>query len=173
MSDEPKKTDDDQQTDADTVSNVEDHAGVLFPPPLMVVTVILTAWLVGKEWPLEGPQFEYTRTIGAALTAIGLVLIIVAATHFKRAKTNILPFKKTSKIIDTGVFARSRNPIYLSFIIIQIGVGLWLAEPWIILFLPITYLLLTHAVILKEEAYLKRTFGKDYEDYLKRVRRWF
>ncbi len=171
MSDENQNPNDDD--DDDTVSNVEDHAGVLFPPPLMIIVVMMTAWLIGKEWPLDGPQFEYTRTLGAALTGLGAVLIIVAASHFKVAKTNILPFKKSSHIIDFGIFSRSRNPIYLALLIMQIGIGLWVSEPWIILFLPISYLLLTHAVIVKEEAYLRRTFGDEYDDYTKRVGRWF
>ena len=109
---------------------------------------------------------------GYLLIVIAFSIILIAAWSFYRFTTNIEPWKPTSKVISSGIFRYSRNPIYTGFIIATAGIGLVLNSWWIILsVLPLAALLYL-LVIRLEESYLLRKFGDEYANYQKRVRRW-
>ena len=78
----------------------------------------------------------------------------------------------TVKIVDTGVFVRSRNPIYVGAHIGTVGVAIALNSLWVLATLVPFYLIIRYGVVAREEAYLERTFGQAYLDYQARVRRW-
>jgi protein-S-isoprenylcysteine O-methyltransferase Ste14 len=71
-----------------------------------------------------------------------------------------------------GPYRLSRNPIYLSMILLQVGVGIWTASLWFFILAAVCVALLTWGVILREERYLTRKFGDEYLSYKSRVRRW-
>lgn len=73
-------------------------------------------------------------------------------------------------LVTTGPFGFSRNPIYVSFVLIYTGVGLLINSLWIILSVPVVGL--TWGVIIRDERYLEGIFGDKYLNYRARVRRW-
>jgi len=80
--------------------------------------------------------------------------------------------EKTNDIlITTGTFARSRNPIFIAFIAFFLGVFLTYSNMITLIFL-ILLIVLVHRQILKEEFFLKKHYGKEYEDYSSKVRRY-
>ena len=97
---------------------------------------------------------------------------MVALVQFKRARTHVEPWHPTTTIIQHGLYARSRNPIYLAFCIATVGLALLFDSGWILVGLPLQVLLLHALVIRREEAYLERKFGDAYREYRRRVRRW-
>ena len=95
-----------------------------------------------------------------------------SSMRFSRAKTDIRPHKPTSTILTDGIFGRTRNPIYLSFLVLQLAVALILNNYWIIIAIPLTMAGLDLYVIRREERYLSQKFGLEYADYKSEVRRW-
>jgi hypothetical protein len=88
------------------------------------------------------------------------------------AGTTIRPDKPAAKLVTDGPFRFSRNPLYLALTLMYAGIALMADSIWALLLLfPVTFIM-TRFVIQREEDYLARTFGEDYERYKKSVRRW-
>ena len=155
--------------------NIEDDkkgAAVKFPPPLIFLILLLAAYGVQYFWPIGIGSSSGFKYFGLGIVMLGIGIVILVSRSFKRAKTNIEPWKPTSKIISAGIFAYSRNPIYAGFCFVPIGIGVFLNSLWILIsFIPSAVLVYTIA-IKKEEAYLEKKFGEEYEHYKSKVRRW-
>lgn len=150
-----------------------DTPAVHIPPPV-IVTVLLLAGL-GADYYLKtgfGAAAGGLKYLGIGLCIFGFVIALWCAVLYRKAKTSILPHTKDSNMIETGPFARSRNPIYLSMLIVFVGVCFIADAPAAMLFAIPTYLALRYYVIAREEAYLTRRFGDEYISYQSRVRRW-
>ena len=80
--------------------------------------------------------------------------------------------KPTTAIVRSGPYQWSRNPIYLAFSILQLGIACWLNNLWVLVTLGAAWGLMTWVVIPREEHYLERKFGADYLQYKAKVRRW-
>jgi protein-S-isoprenylcysteine O-methyltransferase Ste14 len=78
----------------------------------------------------------------------------------------------SSRIVTSGIYASSRNPIYLGWFVLIVGRGLIYASVLVLLSAVTMLLLLYWAVILEEEKYLERKFGEEYMSYKRSVRRW-
>lgn len=152
----------------------KDHPGVIAPPPLIYGGVLLAGF--GLDRLLAGPGFglpsEWRMIAGLGLAIAGMLVIIVAAVQFRRARTNIEPWKPTNAIVTTGVYAISRNPIYLGMALGYIGLCLLGDSVIALILLPLALAIIQYGVIVREEHYLEIKFSQSYRDYKKRVRRW-
>ncbi len=144
-------------------------------PPVMAALFALAGYGLNRIAPLVPVPYVPSESVAA-----GSVLIVVAVTiaglavrEMARAQTAVLPGANANALVATGVFARSRNPIYLAFILILIGIGIATANAWMIIMAACLAVYLTARVIRREERYLQSRFGPQYADYRKRVRRWF
>jgi protein-S-isoprenylcysteine O-methyltransferase Ste14 len=148
-------------------------ASVKFPPPIVFLLFMLLAYSFHYLHPLEINNMPNLFIIGAFITILGFVIIFVATQSFKQAQTNVEPWKPTVRIISSGIFTYSRNPIYVAFCIITVGIGIILNSFWIILsFIP-SIVVIFFIAIKKEELYLENKFGQEYLSYKENVRRWF
>lgn len=123
---------------------------------------------------LHGLGLANGPRIAAAIAAlvIGLVLGLLAAGLFNRAGTNVKPWRTTTSLVTGGPFRWTRNPMYLAFTLIYIGLAI-AADSVMTLVLLIPVLLIIHTqVIAREERYLEGKFGDEYRSYKARVRRW-
>lgn len=147
-------------------------AAVRHPPPLIFLSVILLAYGLDYLVPAAISPSRLLLFIGAILILVALGIVATVFFAFRQVKTHIEPWKPTSTIVINGVFAYSRNPIYSSFCLATIGVGLILNSWWVVgSFIPLA-ILLYYLVIRREEAYLADSFGDQYLAYRQRVRRW-
>jgi len=154
------------------IENDKSGASVKFPPPLVFLTLILAAYGGHHFWPMRLGSLSGFKTIGVVIVIMGFCIAILAFRSFKRAKTNIEPWKPTTKIVSTGIFAYSRNPIYGALCLITIGTGAFFNSVWILLsFIP-SAVIIYYIAIKKEEVYLEEKFGKEYLHYKNKVRRW-
>jgi len=154
------------------VKNDIKGAEVKFPPPLIFLGFMLLTGAVEYFWPAPFSNLFVFKIIGFVLILIGLVIVFSASRTFKKVDTNIEPWKPTSKIVSDGVFAYSRNPIYVAFCLAPIGVGLIFGSLWVIgSFVPAS-IVVYFIAIKKEEAYLEQKFGDEYLAYKRIVRRW-
>lgn len=149
-----------------------DSAQVRIPPPLMALSCVLVGVALQWVYPIPILPEPLRWIIGGFLICTGIGTILYCAWKFKKTGTNIEPWKKTSKLIISGIYRFTRNPIYLSFLVIGTGIGFAANSAWILLMMLPLVLLLTRFVIAKEERYLEASFGEEYLSYKRKVRRW-
>ena len=151
------------------------NPGVRFPPPLLYVGGLLAAWLLDryvKALPLSHLGVPALVPAGWALSAAGVCLVGWGMVTFHRARTAIIPNRAASRIVTSGPYRFTRNPMYTGFAIAYSGVGLLMDSAWPLILLPLVIALVVRCVISREEAYLRHAFGADYGAYSARVRRW-
>jgi protein-S-isoprenylcysteine O-methyltransferase Ste14 len=144
------------------------------PPPLLMLIFAVGMWALDRYGPvlplIPGPW----RWLGWCVMAVAPVAPIMAFIQFGRARTTIDPHKpeRASKLVTSGVYAWTRNPMYLGLSILLFGwaIGLGTLSPWVgpLLFIP----LIQQIQIRPEEHALRNLFGTEYEQYCQRVRRW-
>jgi len=145
---------------------------VKFPPPLIFLILMLVAYGAQHVWPIGIGCSSGLKYIGVVIVILGITIVNLVKRTFKRAETNIEPWKPTTKIVPTGIYAHSRNPVYVAFCLAPIGIGIFLNSFWILIsFIPSAFLVYIIA-IKKEEVYLEKKFGEEYLHYKNQVRRW-
>lgn len=141
-------------------------------PPLMVLAGIITQLLIGYIAPVEpllGATWQY---IGIALMVLGFATILLAARSFRKHETTIIPDGQPSTLMEGGLFAYSRNPIYVAMAVLLVGSGLAIGHIWALIVVPLFVLLVQQIWIVKEEENLEAEFGQIYRNYKIKVRRW-
>ncbi len=110
---------------------------------------------------------------GAILIIAGIGFIVLARRELAHYGQPTDPGRPTGKLVNTGVFSISRNPLYLGIVIALSGVALALNILWILVLLIPAIVACHHVLIAPEEKYLGKKFGKEYQVYVASVRRWF
>jgi protein-S-isoprenylcysteine O-methyltransferase Ste14 len=150
-----------------------DKKDFIIPPFALFYIYIVFAVAFG--WPLPSTQeFFHSQTvswIGILLCIAGLALLLWSLVSFGQSFRVGIDTTAPGKLITTGAFAISRNPIYVAFTFILIG--LFLTFPsWILLAYLIAAVWLFNRQVLREETYLKVHYGSPYEAYCRQVRRY-
>ncbi|HUQ19924.1 MAG TPA: isoprenylcysteine carboxylmethyltransferase family protein [Gemmatimonadaceae bacterium] len=151
----------------------KDAAGVVAPPPVIFAVPLAAAVYENTSHAIPFATGPVAMFLGIAIIVAGLFLFVAAVQQFKKAGTEVVPYRPTTAIIEVWPYSFSRNPIYLSMAIMYIGISLIFNTWWPIFLLPLVLLVIQRGVILREEAYLTRKFGDTYLSYKQRVRRWF
>lgn len=146
--------------------------GVRIPPPLIFLLYIFLSYVLHSYFPLPLAWPAFTGLVALCFIVSGIGIAAISAVQFWRAKTHIEPWQPATALITTGIFSYSRNPIYLSFILITIGLGCYLKSVWVIVSAIPAALSVYKWVIIKEEAYLEQKFGESFREYKSQVRRW-
>jgi protein-S-isoprenylcysteine O-methyltransferase Ste14 len=110
--------------------------------------------------------------LGIIPLAVGIVINVVADRAFRRAGTTVKPFQESSALIMTGVFRLSRNPMYLGFVLVVLGIAVITGSLTPLVVVPAFALLLDRNFIAAEERMLEERFGSVWLEYKKSVRRW-
>lgn len=144
-------------------------------PPIIFLVAVIVAVLLGRTVALSWlpPPFSDVLFAMGWLTAASAVLIgVLAVRTMVRHKTTVLPTRASEHLVTDGPFAISRNPIYLAYVMLLIGVGLVTANIWFLLVALPAAFAIRKLAIEPEQAHLSLRFGKRYRDYTKKVRRW-
>lgn len=148
-----------------------DHPSVLAKPPLIFFVFIGISFLFKRIYPAElwqGPA----RAAGLPLAISGFTLMFISARLFLKSETNINPFQPALKLVTTGPYRFSRNPMYIGLSMIYAGLAIVWSNPWMLLSLAPLLFVIYFGVIVPEEIYLGKKFGNEYFEYKKSVRRW-
>jgi protein-S-isoprenylcysteine O-methyltransferase Ste14 len=152
-----------------------DHAAVVIKPPLLFLGALALGCLLSLLVPL-GPKLaspnRLALILGLVLAGIGFALAIVSVMAFRRADTPVVPGRSATALVTSGPYAVTRNPIYIGFVLVYVGLALVLTSWWVALLLIPVLAILRRGVVAREEAYLARKFGDTYSDYAKHVPRW-
>jgi protein-S-isoprenylcysteine O-methyltransferase Ste14 len=143
----------------------------LLPPTYLFLSIVI---MVGLHFLFPAAKiipFPW-NLLGAVPFAFGLALNLLADRAFKKHDTTVKPFQESAALVTAGVFRVSRNPMYLGFVLILVGIAIFMGSltPWAII--PILAIWMDLIFIKVEERMLERTFGDRWLEYKKSVRRW-
>ena len=143
------------------------------PPPVWALAYVLIAaglsYLAG--WPrIAGLPLV---TLAIVLIVLGIVLSASGAALFLREGTQLNPTSTANrKLVTSGPFKLTRNPMYLGLVIVTLGVAIWVGA-WPMFLAPVAIFATTNWVHIPfEEAKMRRQFGEAFDAYARKVRRW-
>ena len=150
-----------------------DKKDFLIPPFALLYFYVLFA--AAFDWPnVSTRQFFHSKTVawtGVLFCLAGLVILLWSLISFKQSFRIGIDTDRPDELIVDGVFAFSRNPIYVAFAMVLIGEFL-IFPTWITLIYLVAAMWLVHRQVLREEKHLKGHYGRAYEQYCHRVRRY-
>lgn len=141
------------------------------PPPVVAGAAALVQWALTRGAPRPG---KARTALGVFLAGAGATIGARGLLHFDEAGTTFHPHhpERTTTLVTTGVYSRTRNPMYLGMALGLLGIAVYRgrlrALPPVLAYAAF----LQRFQILPEETVLRGTFGNDYEAYAGRVRRW-
>lgn len=151
----------------------QDRPGNIPWPPIIYAAALAAAWLLERWLPLPAlDENLLMRWLGAAIFLCGLGVGLMGLMALRAAGTTFDPTGPADALATQGLYARSRNPLYLAALIAFLGLGLALRSTWLLVAVPAVCVALLKLAIEPEEAYLERRFGESYRRYRTRVRRW-
>jgi protein-S-isoprenylcysteine O-methyltransferase Ste14 len=159
----------------------QDSPRVRFPPPLIYLGALLLGigvdQLIGTRSGLArlhgfGLSAEVRIWIAVAVLAAGLIIGLLAAGLFRRAGTDVKPWRSSTALVTDGPYRWTRNPMYLGMSLVYVGLA-FAADSLaaLLLLIPVVIIIQTQ-VIAREERYLEGKFGDEFRAYKTRVRRW-
>ncbi len=161
---------------APSQSDRADTAGVLISPPVLYLGALGLGFGLDAALPIRfapsGLDDGLQYGLGGALIAVAGTLAATAMRQFRRAGTNVPTYRPTTALVTRGVYALSRNPIYVALSLLMAGIAVTTDRVWILIWLVPVLAIMRFGVIAREERYLERKFGAPYRAYKVRVRRW-
>ena len=143
----------------------------LLRPPIVFLSAILLGIVLSHAWPL--PFVPSTLgLLGPFVTLCAVLLFVLSLREFRAAGTSVRGTERTTTIVRAGPYRFSRNPIYLSFILVALGLSVWLNDLWLFVTLFPAVGFIAAVVIPREERFLERNFHDQYSSYKATVRRW-
>ena len=144
------------------------------PPPIVSVLIGLGMWAASFVVPAVPLPAIARFAMLAVVMLIGGLYGGRAIAGFARAKTTINPVNiaAASTLVTSGIYALSRNPMYVGLAALLVSLALLLSNAWLQLG-PLCFILFTTRFqIIPEERVLQDKFGSEYMAYRNRVRRW-
>ena len=143
-------------------------------PPFALFYFYLVFAATFKLPAVSSQQFFHSvlvSWVGVLFCLAGLLLLLWSLVSFGKSFRVGIDTEHPDKLITSGVFAFSRNPIYAAFALILLGQFLIFSN-WILLVFMVAGAWLFHRQVLLEEAYLQQHYGQEYAEYCRRVRRY-
>jgi protein-S-isoprenylcysteine O-methyltransferase Ste14 len=152
----------------------KDHPNIspMVHPPIVTLMFIVIAYFLGRFVPIPFVPPMMLRNVGLLLTFIGFLLGVGAFIEFRKVRTTLDPHASAKQLVTSGIYRYTRNPIYLGFLLMVIGLPLNSGLIWGLVMAPLYMMTMTRLVIEREEAYLEKKFKDQYTGYRSRVRRW-
>jgi len=141
-------------------------------PPIWLVFGLISIFSLNEFMPLARFTSGGYQAFGSVIILLGLVLLLLAGSLFKRAGTDMIPFMNVSALVTTGIYRYTRNPMYLGMAAILLGCAITVGAASALL-IPVLFMVIIELRFIRpEEEMLRGVFPKDFPDYCTRVRRW-
>jgi protein-S-isoprenylcysteine O-methyltransferase Ste14 len=141
-------------------------------PPIWLVIGLLSVFSLAEFLPSPSFLSAAAQVVGSIVIFVGLLLLLLAGNLFKRADTDMIPFKNVSALVTTGIYRYTRNPMYLGMAAILLGCGLTVGAAASLLVAPVFMVIIEIRFIRPEEAMLLDLFPEQFAQYRTDVRRW-
>ncbi|ROU00252.1 methyltransferase family protein [Histidinibacterium lentulum] len=140
-------------------------------PPVWLALALGLAWWIGEVSALSlgGPWADF---LGGLMVGGGVILMGLALVEMRRRRTTPIPHLEADHLVTSGIFRRTRNPIYLGDVLVLAGLILYWDAPLALPLVPVFVWWIERRFILPEEDRLRRKFRKDFAAYCERTRRW-
>ena len=149
-----------------------DNPGVIAPPPFIYAGTLAAGLLASRLFRLPFLPRRLARTLGPLLIVGGLVIGLSGFREVRQAGSNVDPREPATTVVTGGPYRFTRNPMYLGFTLMYVGISALANALLPILLLPAIQQLMRRGVIEREERYLESKFGEEYLRYKEGVRRW-
>ncbi|OBA79678.1 isoprenylcysteine carboxyl methyltransferase [Mycobacterium sp. 1164966.3] len=150
-----------------------DKTDFLIPP--VALFYFYTVFAAAFGWPLASSQRFFRSTavawLGVGLCVGAVLILVLSLVAFGSSFRVGIDVDKPGRLVTTGVFAVSRNPIYVGFFLFLVG-QLLVFPNWVPLFYLVAGTLLFHRQVLREEKFMRHRYGREYLEYCDRVRRY-
>lgn len=147
---------------------------ILVPPPIYGAITLLIMWLLHKYYPLHCTTTSWPVSAGIVIAVFGLLMELFAVISFRKHKTTINPLRpaNTTTLVTHGIYALSRNPMYLGMAIILTGAALMMRCLTPLVMPAVFCIVVTLVQIIPEEKTLQEKFGDEFQRYSETVGRW-
>ena len=147
---------------------------VRVPPVALFLIVVLLMWAVAVRLPSWRIAFPGRTVVTVLLLLAAGALGIAGVRAFGRARTTVDPLRpeRASALVTSGIYRRTRNPMYVALAIALLAWAFWLAHPLALLGVPAFVAWMNRCQIAPEERALQSLFGAEFERYCREVRRW-
>ena len=145
---------------------------IKIPPPILVLILVSSNYFSSQKIdPIHLPNQDL---ISILILLIGMLILINPIFKFIKSKTTIDPikFKKVNKLIISGIYKYSRNPMYLGLLMIVISTSIFFLNILSITTPFLFYCWINRFQIKREESFLTEKFGEEYISYKIKTRRW-
>ena len=149
-----------------------DNPGVITPPPFIYAGALAAGLLANRRFRLPFLPRRLARTLGPLLIVCGVLIGLLGFREMRRAGTNVDPYEPATTVVTGGPYRFTRNPMYVGFTLMYVGISALADALLPILLLPAVQQLMRRGVIEREERYLESKFGEEYLQFKGRVRRW-
>ena len=141
------------------------------PPTYLLIAIVL---VLAIHFVFPGIKIVPVpwNPLGIVPLAFGIALNLIADKAFHQAETTVKPFEESSALLTTGVFQITRNPMYLGYVLILIGVAPIVRSVTPYAVIVVFAILMDRVFIRVEEQMLEQTFGPAWSEYAAKVRRW-
>lgn len=141
-------------------------------PPVWLLLGLLAMFALDYFFTPANPLSPVLRYLGVVPIVLGIGVAASAGSGFKKAGTDLVPFKNVTALVTDGVYRYTRNPMYLGMALVLLGTALLLGSLPAMLVIPFFIGVIQSRFIVPEEQMLRQLFGADYDNYCGRVRRW-
>jgi protein-S-isoprenylcysteine O-methyltransferase Ste14 len=154
--------------------STQDTANIIAPPPVLFFSCLVGSYLLDLLVPWRVLDlYGWSRiSISISLFTASGVIVLLAWRALKRHKTPADPSEPTTALVCEGPFRFSRNPFYISLLLLYLSLSTLVGSVWMLMCVVTLFLLLDYGVVRREEQYLLQRFGDQYRSYMKAVRRW-
>jgi len=152
----------------------KDRPAIIAPPPLLMAICVAAGLIAAHFWALP---VIHDAALARAVSCVALVVVagaLIFSGHRElvKYKEHPNPYKPTGTIVVSGIYGFTRNPLYISLLLIVLAIGIGANDAWLLLSFVGLFLLLHFGVVIAEERYLSEKFGTRYDEYRRSVRRW-
>ena len=143
-------------------------------PVVQVIIAMILMTMIQTTMPSFAYTMLFSTYLASSLTLIGVTIGILAIYCFRKHQTTVNPTKpeSSSKVVNSGIYHYSRNPMYLAMLLALIAYGFYLENLLTFLVCVVFIWYISKYQITPEERILNELFGQEYQSYCKQVRRW-
>lgn len=160
------------QSDLGNRPDSPDNANVIAPPPLIYLSALVIGALIHFSFPIRFLPRTAALCLGVLLIVVSIPIAVSGFRALARAKTAVDPRKPSTAIVNFGAFRHTRNPLYVSLMLLYLGIASLINSIWILILVFPLLAVIQKGVIEREERYLEKKFGEEYLRYKRQVRRW-
>ena len=140
---------------------------------LKITTYVLPVIQLISIWKYTGTEYEALQIVGITITVVGVLAFILSVVQMKDNWRAGVQREEKTNLVTTGIYSVSRNPAFLGFDLMYIGILLSFFN-WYLCVVTVFALVLFHLQIINvEEEFLAEAFGEEYLQYKRSVCRYF